>query len=97
MSFDRPRRLRSAHAGLAAHGEPWVWLTAGSLATAIAMIVGLLALIAARGAATFWPVPLERVELADGRRLLGEITAREAAVAAAEGAAAVGGASAQPR
>jgi len=88
MSFDRPRRLRSAHAGLAAHGEPWVWLTAGSLATAIAMIVGLLALIAARGAATFWPVPLERVELADGRRLLGEITAREAAVAAAEGAAA---------
>jgi phosphate transport system permease protein len=88
MSFDRPRRLRSAHAGLAAHGEPWVWLTAGSLATAIAMIVGLLALIAARGAATFWPVPLERVELADGRRLLGEITAREAAVAAAEGATA---------
>jgi phosphate transport system permease protein len=80
--------LRSAHAGLAAHGEPWVWLTAGSLATAIAMIVGLLALIAARGAATFWPVPLERVELADGRRLLGEVTAREAALAAAEGAAA---------
>jgi phosphate transport system permease protein len=88
MSFDRPRRLRSAHAGLAAHGEPWVWLTAGSLATAIAMIVGLLALIAARGAATFWPVPLERVELVDGRRLLGEITVREAALAAAEGAVA---------
>ena len=88
MNFDRPRRLRSAHAGLAAHGEPWVWLTAGSLATAIAMIVGLLALIAARGATTFWPVPLELVELADGRRLLGEITAREAAVAAADGVAA---------
>lgn len=88
MSFDRPRRLRSAHAGLTAHGEPWVWLTAGSLATAIAMIVGLLALIAARGAATFWPVPLERFELADGRRILGEITAREPAVAAVEGSAA---------
>jgi phosphate transport system permease protein len=85
MSFDRPRRLRSAHAGLAAHGEPWVWLTAGSLATAIAMIVGLLALIASRGAATFWPVGLERVELADGRRLLGEVTEREAAVPAGEG------------
>jgi phosphate transport system permease protein len=80
MSSDRPRRLRSAHAGLAAHGEPWVWLTAGSLATAIVMIVGLLALIAVRGAATFWPVPLERVELTDGRRLLGEVTEREAAV-----------------
>jgi phosphate transport system permease protein len=87
MSFDRPRRLRSAHAGLAAHGEPWVWLTAGSLATAIAMIVGLLALIAARGAATFWPVPLERVELADGRRLLGEVTEREAEVPPGEGSA----------
>jgi phosphate transport system permease protein len=73
----RPRRQRSAHASLAAHGEPWVWLTAGSLAFAIAMIVGLLAFIAARGAATFWPVPLELVELADGRRTLGEVTARE--------------------
>ncbi|MFM8415473.1 MAG: phosphate ABC transporter permease PstA [Planctomycetota bacterium] len=81
MSFDRnrPRRLRSGHTALAAHGEPWVWLTAGSLATAIAMIVGLLALITVRGAATFWPVPLELVELADGRKLLGEVTERERA------------------
>ena len=71
------RRVRSAHAGLAAHGEPWVWLTGGSLALAIAMIVGLLAFIAARGAATFWPVPLELVELTDGRRVLGEVTGRE--------------------
>jgi len=89
MSFDRnrPRRLRSGHTALTAHGEPWVWLTAGSLATAIAMIVGLLALIASRGAATFWPVPLERVELADGRTLLGEVREREpAAPATAEAA-----------
>ncbi|MFM7108535.1 MAG: phosphate ABC transporter permease PstA [Planctomycetaceae bacterium] len=79
MSSDphRPRRPRSAHSSLAAHGEPWVWLTAGSLAVAIAMIVGLLAFIAARGAATFWPAPLELVELADGRRALGEVAARE--------------------
>ncbi len=79
MSFDksRLRRLRSGHTALTAHGEPWVWLTAGSLATAIVMIVGLLTLIAVRGAATFWPVPLERVELADGRAILGEVTDRE--------------------
>ncbi len=79
MSSDsqRPRRQRSAHASLAAHGEPWVWLTAGALALAIGMIVGLLAFIAARGAATFWPVPLELVELRDGRRVLGEISGRE--------------------
>ncbi|MFM9024989.1 MAG: phosphate ABC transporter permease PstA [Planctomycetaceae bacterium] len=79
MSSDphRPRRLRSAHSSLAAHGEPWVWLTAGSLALALAMIVGLLAFIAMRGAATFWPVPLELVELGDGRRVLGEEAGRE--------------------
>ena len=80
MNSDRPsRRLRSGHATLTAHGEPWVWLTAASLALAIAMIVGLLAFIAFRGLATFWPVPLERLALADGRSLLGEVTDREAA------------------
>jgi phosphate transport system permease protein len=79
MSSERPRqrRLRSSHTALAAHGEPWVWLTAGCLATAIAMIGGLLALIAARGAATFWPAPLELVTLHDGRTLLGEVAERE--------------------
>ena len=79
MSSDRsrPRRVRSAHSGLAAHGEPWVWLTAGSLALAVAMIAGLLAFIAFRGAATFWPRPLELATLADGRAVLGEVTGRE--------------------
>jgi phosphate transport system permease protein len=87
-SRPRPQRLRSAHASLAAHGEPWVWMTAGSLALAIAMIVGLLAFIAIRGAATFWPAPLELVELSDGRRMLGEVTARERVVDAGGKAAA---------
>jgi len=93
MNSDRPSRvrsesrlrshsrLRSGHAMLTAHGEPWVWLTTASLAIAIAMIVGLLAFIAFRGLATFWPVPLERFTLADGRGVLGEVTDREAAVA----------------
>ena len=85
MSSDRPaRRIRSGHAMLTAHGEPWVWLTAASLAIAIAMIVGLLAFIAVRGLATFWPVPMERFTLADGRALLGEVTEREAAVTATQ-------------
>ena len=73
----RPRRLRSAHSSLVAQGEPWVWVTAGSLATAIAMIVGLLGYIAWRGAATFWPVSLDLVELRDGNRALGEVAERE--------------------
>lgn len=74
----RPRRrIRSSYTNLTAHGEPWVWLTAGSLATALLMITGLLVFIAMRGMATFWPMPLEQVVLADGRTLLGEATDRE--------------------
>ena len=83
MSSDkqRPRRSRSTYSSLTAHGEPWVWLTGGALALAIMMITGLLVFIAFRGASTFWPVPLELVELADGRRALGEVSEREEAEA----------------
>jgi phosphate transport system permease protein len=80
-----PRFRRAAHAGLTAHGEPWVWLTAGALATALALIVGLLVLIAVRGLATFWPVPLELLETAAGRRVLGELSDREAVATPAGG------------
>ncbi len=83
----RPRRSRSTYSSLTAHGEPWVWLTGGALALAIMMITGLLLFIAFRGASTFWPVPLELVELADGRRALGEVSEREGAQAATAGAA----------
>jgi phosphate transport system permease protein len=79
--------MRSKYSSLTAHGEPWVWLTGGALALAIMMITGLLAFIAFRGASTFWPVPLELVELADGRRVLGEVSEREAAQAATAKAA----------
>lgn len=79
MTFDaqRPRRIRSAYSSMVAHGEPWVWLTGGSLAAAIIMITGLLGFIAFRGAMTFWPAPLELVTLRDGRKALGEVTERE--------------------
>jgi phosphate transport system permease protein len=75
----RPRRMRSSYSSLTAHGEPWVWLTGGALALAIVMITGLLAFIAIRGASTFWPVPLELVELSDGRRALGELSEQDEA------------------
>jgi len=79
MSSERSRRGRSPHASLAAHGEPWVWLTGGALALAVAMIVGLLGYIVYQGAGTFWPRSLDLVELSDGRRVLGEEVAREEA------------------
>ncbi len=71
------RRIRSGYTNLAAHGEPWVWLTAGSLATALVMITGLLLFITLRGMATFWPLPLAELHLNDDRTLLGEVTDRE--------------------
>jgi phosphate transport system permease protein len=93
MSFDkqRPRRMRSPYTSLTAHGEPWVWLTGGALALAIAMITGLLAFIAIRGASTFWPVPLELVELGDDRRALGEVAEKEPPQAATASGDARGG------
>jgi phosphate transport system permease protein len=49
------------------------------------MILGLLAFIAVRGGSTFWPAPLELVELSDGSKSLGEVAGRETEVVAAEG------------
>ena len=57
---------------LAARGEPMVWLTGGCIATAVLMIVGLLAFITLRGFTTFWPGPLPRVELTGGGVIMGE-------------------------
>jgi phosphate transport system permease protein len=54
------------------------WITAGALAIDLLMIVGLLVLVASRGAATFWPRPVVEFELDDGSRVLGEIHSREA-------------------
>jgi phosphate transport system permease protein len=71
-----PRRATS----LFAHGEPMVWLTAGSLCLALAMIAGLLALVVAEGVASFWPRDVVQVELDGGRVLMGEVAATESYV-----------------
>jgi len=71
-----PRRHRS-NSSLLANGEPMIWLTGGALATALAMIVGLLALVLVRGLATFWPSPVVQVRTVDGKTLMGEMTTHE--------------------
>lgn len=73
----RPRRTPRVGASLLARGTPQVWLTAGGLAVCLSMVAGLLALVVYQGLVTFWPAPLERVRLADGRVLLGEVTRTE--------------------
>jgi phosphate transport system permease protein len=60
-----------------------VWATAGGVAVSVAMVVGLLALIAVRGLSHFWPHPLVEVEYRDplsGRApqlALGQVRASE--------------------
>jgi len=64
----RPR----ARSSLFARGEPMLWVTGGALILCVAMIAGLLLLVAVRGSATFFTQPLVRMETVDGRVLMGE-------------------------
>ena len=72
-----PRRLTRRTSSLFARGESMVWLTGGALAICVAMILGLLGLVCARGGATFWPQELKQVKTHDGRAYLGELTTTE--------------------
>ena len=77
------RRVTSAHTTLSAHGAPLVWLTGGALATAMAMIVGLLVLVVYQGLQTFWPLPVVQMEVSNNSgsgpssTLMGEIARAE--------------------
>lgn len=73
----RRRRAAKRATSLFANGEPMVWLTGGALAVATVMIAVLLGLVLVEGLPTFWPAPVVEVELADGRKLAGEVAAEE--------------------
>ncbi|MGO9108603.1 MAG: hypothetical protein ACLP9L_05155 [Thermoguttaceae bacterium] len=66
------RTIGRRHAPITARGEPMVWLSGGCVATAVIMIVLLLAFIFWQGMFTFWPKPLIESKLADGKIVLGE-------------------------
>lgn len=73
-----PRRRSGRRVtSLGAFGEPMLWLTGGALAIALAMIVGLLALVVYEGTSTFWPTAVPRIETVDGRTLMGEVATTE--------------------
>jgi phosphate transport system permease protein len=63
-----PLRTRSRR-----FSQVFEWLTAGSLALLLLLVVGFLGLIAANGLSYFWPRALVEFELSNGTRLLGEI------------------------
>ena len=58
-------------------GEPFIWLTGGALATALIMVVGLIAIIVGNAAGFFWPAEVVRVTLTDGKVLTGPLAERE--------------------
>ncbi|HHX90423.1 MAG TPA: phosphate ABC transporter permease PstA [Paracoccus sp.] len=68
------RRVRRFTSDLSAVGEPALWGFGGALALGIILIAGFLALIAWNGVTTFWPKPIERVELHDGSVIAGVAT-----------------------
>ncbi len=70
----KPRSNRS----LWRSGAPFVWVTGGGLAVSLLMVVGLLLLILVNGLGLFWPSDVERLTLADGGVVVGQVEAREA-------------------
>ena len=68
--FAPPRR--SGRSDLSAQGEPFVWITGAALVAGLTMILGFLAFVLSVGAATFWPIPISVVTLADGKTIAGE-------------------------
>ncbi len=65
------RRVRRFSADISAVGEPGLWALGGALALGIILIAGFLGVVAWNGVTTFWPKPIERVELRDGDVLAG--------------------------
>ncbi len=66
-----PRQRRRFSADLSALGEPALWGFGGALALGIIMIAVFLAVVLYNGATTFWPKPIDRVELTDGSVIAG--------------------------
>jgi len=62
-------------------GTPWVWMNAGAVTIAVIMTLGLLAVIATRGLAHFWPADVVvadyRIPGEAPRAVAGEIVERE--------------------
>ncbi|WP_178006172.1 phosphate ABC transporter permease PstA [Marinospirillum perlucidum] len=58
-------------------GSPWIWLNAGAVAISVMLVLGLVAIIAVRGLAHFWPAELQESLATDlqgqQRMQLGEV------------------------
>jgi phosphate transport system permease protein len=67
-------------------GRAMTWLTGGTLALNLLLVLGLLALLFWHGAGAFWPRPIVVMTLVDGTKVMGEIHGREEVPQEAPGA-----------
>ena len=58
-------------------GNPYIWLTGGTLTISLLMIFGLLTLIMIKGLGIFWPHKIVKFTLKDGSVLMGEFAKEE--------------------
>jgi len=58
-------------------GRAMTWLTGGTLALNLLLVIGLLGLLFWNGAGAFWPRPVVDLTLTDGTKVLGEVHDRE--------------------
>jgi phosphate transport system permease protein len=58
-------------------GDPFIWLSGGALAFSLVMVAGLVILVLVNGLGSFWPSPIARLTLADGKELMGQVAQRE--------------------
>jgi len=54
-------------------GDPFIWLSGGALAFSLIMVAGLVILVLMNGLGSFWPSPIARLTLADGKELMGQV------------------------
>ena len=64
--------------GFLRSGDPFIWMTGGTLAFSLLMIAALIWIVGANALGFFWPDQLRAVELQDGNKLLGAVRAQEA-------------------
>ena len=71
-------RTRLLFKGFLRSGDPFIWLTGGTLAFSLLMIAALIWIVGANALGFFWPDQLRAVDLQSGQKLLGAVRAQEA-------------------
>ena len=63
--------------GFLRSGDPFIWMTGGTLAFSLLMIAALIWIVGANALGFFWPDQLKAVDLQGGHKLLGAVRAQE--------------------